>query len=117
MYSAEIIIYVSAIILGSLFIILAVLSTRNDKNYQEYVESIKIGDTFGNNNFKFSNVDDPFSENYDAMGFDPMYHVTILDIRKNHKGETWVKYCFTRNINTQHCEWTEEINDFLRYRT
>ena len=115
---AEISICVILGILVSLLIILAVLDSRNDrkheKDYQEYVNSIQIGDTFGHNIFK---VDDPFSENYDTQEFDPQYHVTILDIKKNNKGETWVKYCFTRVLNEDHCEWTEEINKFLRCRT
>ena len=118
---AEISICVILGILVSLLIILAVFDSRNDrkheKDYQEYVDSIQIGDTFGHNSFKFSDIDDPFNENYDTLGFDPYYNVTILDIKKNNKGETWVKYCFTRVLNTPHCEWTEEINTFLRYRT
>lgn len=122
MYTAEIIIYIIVGILGSLFVILAVLNLRNErkhkKDYQEYVESIQIGDTFGHNSFKFSDVDDPFSKNYDTLGFNPDYEVTILDIKKNNKGETWVKYCFTTNINNHdHCTWSEEINDFLKCRT
>ena len=121
MYSAEIIIYVIIGCLGSLFVTLAILNVRNeqkhDMNYRKYVDSIKIGDTFGNDSFKFSDIDDPFSENYGSDGFDPEYHVTILDIKKNTKGETWVKWCFTRRLNEDHCEWTEEINEFLRYRT
>lgn len=122
MYTAEIIIFVIVGILGSLlFVALAVHNIRNckkqEKDYQEYVDSIKIGDTFGHDLFKFSNVDDPFCENHDTLGFDPYYHVTILDIKKNNKGETWVKYCFTRVLNNKHCEWTEEVNEFLRYRT
>ena len=118
---AEIIIYISLGILGVLFVSLVILYARQDKkhekNYQEYVKSIKIGDTFGHNSFKFSDVDNPFNENYGTPGFDPQYYVTILDIKKNHKNETWVKYCFTRKLNELHCEWTEEINDFLKYRT
>ena len=121
MHTPEIIIFGIVGILGILFIILAVLNVRNerkhDMNYQSYVESIQIGDTFGHNCFKFSDVDDPFSENHGSQGFDPQYHVTILDIKKNTKGETWVKYCFTRVLNEPHCEWTDEINAFLRYRT
>ena len=121
MYSAEIIIYVIIGCLGSLFVTLAILNVRHEKkhdmNYRKYVESIQIGDTFGNDCFTFSDIDDPFSENYDTLGFDPYYYVTILDIKKNTKGETWVKYCFTRRLNEDHCEWTDEITDFLRYRT
>ena len=118
---AEIIIYVIIGCLGSLFVTLAILNVRNERkhgmNYQKYVESIQIGDTFGHNSFKCLDIDDPFSENYDTQEFDPQYHVTILDIKKNNKGETWVKYCFTRVLNEDHCEWTEEINNFLRCRT
>lgn len=121
MYSAEIIIYVIIGCLGSLFVTLIILNARNeqkhDMNYRKYVKSIQIGDTFGHKCFKFSDVDDPFSENHGSQGFDPQYHVTILDIKKNGKGETWVKYCFTRVLNMPHYEWTEEINAFLRYRT
>jgi hypothetical protein len=85
-------------------------------NYRKYVESIKIGDTFGHNSLK-SDVNNPFSEDYNTSGFDPFYEATIVDIKKNHKGETWVKWCFTRKLNEPHCEWTDEINDFLRCRT
>lgn len=121
MYTAEIIAFGIIVIFGILFVTLAVLHSRNTKkdnnNYQKYVESIRIGDTFGHNSFKFSDADDPFSENYDTFGFDPHYFVTILDIKKNYKEETWVKYCFTRVLNAPHCEWTDEINNFLKYRT
>ena len=121
MHSAEIIIYVIVGILGGTFVTLAVLDSINiqkrDKEYQDYVKSIRIGDTFGHDLFKFSNVDDPFCENHDTLGFDPDHCVTILDIKKNNKGETWVKYCFTSELNAPHCEWTDEINYFLGCRT
>ena len=121
MCTQEIIIFGIIGILGSLFVTLAILDIRNerkhDMNYQKYVESVQVGDTFGHICFKFSDVDDPFNENYDAHGFDPEHNVTILDIKKNSKGETWVKYCFTRVLNAPHCEWTDEINNFLKYRT
>ena len=120
MNSAEIIIYFIIGMLTIIFITVGVLeisTTRKYKNYQKFVKSIRIGDTFGHDSFKFSDIDDPFSENYGSDGFDPEYHVTIIDIKKNDKGETWVKYCFTRRLNESHIEWTDEINDFLRYRT
>ena len=83
----------------------------------EFWESVKIGDIFGHDLFKFSDIDDPFSINYNTFGFDPDHCVTILDIKKNNRGETWVKYCFTRNINRAYGEWSDEINKFLKYRT
>ena len=120
MNTVIIFIYVIIGMITVVFITAAVIdiaNTRKYKNYKKYVESIQIGDTFGHNCFKFSDIDDPFSENYDTLGFDPQYYATILDIKKNHKGKTWVKWCFTRNINKDHCKWTDEINDFLRCRT
>ena len=74
MYTAEIIIYVIIGCLGSLFVTLAILNVRNERkhdiNYRKYVESIQIGDTFGHNNLK-SDVNNPFSEDYNTSGFDP----------------------------------------------
>lgn len=118
MHTAEIVIYVIVGILGSLlFVALAVHNIRNCRK-QEYVESIKIGDTFAHNRFKLYDTDDPFSENYGGLEFNTEYYATIIDIKKNSKGETWVKYCFTKNINNpNHGTWTEEINNFLRCRT
>lgn len=116
MYTAEIIIYVIVGILGSLLFV--ALAVHNIRNTQKNVESIQIGDTFAHNSFKFYDIDDPFSENYNTLGFDTRYYVTILDIKKNYKGETWVKYCFTKNIdNPNHGTWSNEINNFLKYRT
>lgn len=124
MNSTEITIYIIFVIFGILLasvITFAVFDTKNimkqGKDHQKYIESINIGDTFGHTSFKFSGVDDPFSENHNKSGLDPYYYVTILDIKKNYKGEIWVKYCFTRALNKHNCEWTEEINSFLKYRT
>ena len=122
MYTAEIIIFIIVGILSSLLVIFAVLYLKNERkhgvNYQKYVESIQIGDTFAHNRFKAYDVDDPFSENYGALEFNTEYYATILDIKKNNKGETWVKYCFTKNINNpNHCTWSDEINSFLSCRT
>ena len=78
MYSAEIIIFGIVLVLGILFVILAVFNVRNeckhDMNYRKYIDSIKIGDTFGHNLFKFSGTDDPFSENHGIEGFDPYFN-------------------------------------------
>ena len=121
MYTEEIIICVIVGILISSLVTLAICESRSirkhNMNYQKYVESVKIGDIFGHDLFKFSDIDDPFSINYNTFGFDPDHCVTILDIKKNNKGETWVKYCFTRNINRAYGEWSDEINKFLKYRT
>lgn len=122
MYTTEIITFGIIGVFVILLVTLVVLNLRNERkhgmNYRKYVESIQIGDTFGHNSFKFSDIDDPFSENYGSQGFDPQYCTTILDIKKNNKGETWVKYCFAWRLDkTDRGEWTDEINYFLKYRT
>lgn len=124
MNSTAITIYIIFIVFGIVLVSIITFAVRDTKSiikqgkdHQRYIESIQIGDTFGHKSFKFSGVDDPFSENHNKFGLDPHYYVTIIDIKKNYKGETWVKYCFTRILNESHCEWTEEINGFLRYRT
>jgi hypothetical protein len=122
MYTAEIVILVVAGILGSAFMILAAISIVNnqasEKAYQEYIDSIKIGDTFGHNLFKLTNGGNPFSEIYDSSGFDRRYCITIIDIKKNTEGHIWVKYCFTWRLNAMdRDEWTDPIEHILSYYT
>ena len=122
MHTAEIVILVVAGILGGAFIILAAVSIVNnqasEKAHQEYIDSIKIGDTFGHNNFKLANGGNPFSEIYDSSGFDRRYCITILDIKKNNEGQIWVKYCFIWRLNAMNREeWTDPIEHIVSYYT
>ena len=77
---------------------------RNARRYQEYIDSIKVGDIF-EPKFVKDLDDDPFEEEYDYTE----YSKVIIDIKKNNKGETWVKYKRPKSG----VEFTEEIHRFV----
>lgn len=112
-----IVICVSAICLPIIF------ACIESKRYNEYINSIKSGDVFVNELFVIKAPDDPFDEKYninilDDGCYDEMYYTTVLDIKENKNGETWVKYCFTRSINKYKdpITFTERIDKYLKYR-
>lgn len=78
---------------------------RNARRYQEYIDSIRVGDIF-EPKFVEDLDDDPFEEEYDYTE----YSKVIIDIKKNNKGETWVKY---KRLKDGGVEFTEEINKFV----
>lgn len=78
---------------------------KNARRYQEYIDSIRVGDIF-EPNFVEDLDDDPFEEEYDYTE----YSKVIIDIKKNNKGETWVKY---KRLKDGGLEFTEEINKFV----
>lgn len=78
---------------------------QEDRRYQEYINSIKVGDIF-EPNFVEDLDDDPFEEEYDYTE----YSKVIIDIKKNNKGETWVKY---KRLKDGGVEFTEEIHKFV----
>ena len=91
------------------------------KRYNEYIKSIKPGDVFVNELFVFKTPDDPFDEKYNISNdesYDESFFTTILDIKENKHGETWVKYCFTRAINNYKNPtiFTKKLSDYLKYR-
>jgi hypothetical protein len=75
------------------------------RRYQEYIDSIRVGDIFEPNFVEDLN-DDPFDEIIDYTE----YSKTIIDIKKNKKGETWVKY----KRQNDDFEFTQEIHRFVR---
>ena len=78
---------------------------RTDRRYQEYINSIRVGDIFEPKFVEDLN-EDPFDEIIDYTE----YSKTIIDIKKNNKGETWVKY---KRLNNDF-EFTQEIHRFVR---
>ena len=79
---------------------------KNARRYQEYIDSIKVGDIF-EPKFVEDLDDDPFEEEYDYTE----YSKIIIDIKKNNKGETWVKY---KRLKDGGVEFTEEIRRFVQ---
>jgi hypothetical protein len=75
------------------------------RRYQEYIDSIKVGDIF-EPKFIEDLDDDPFEEKSDYSE----YSKIIVDIKKNNKGDTWVKYMRKKDGGV---EFTEEIHRFV----
>ena len=78
---------------------------KKSREYKEYIDSIKVGDVFVSNYVDIS--DDPFVETPDYSE----HSKVIVDIKKNNKGETWVKYKWLKIDNG--IEYTKELNEFL----
>ena len=81
---------------------------KKDSNYKKYLDSIKVGDTF-ELDFVKDLPEDPFDSN--SLNHKE-YQCVITDIKKNTKGETWVKY---KNLADGE-EKTEEIYTFSEHR-
>lgn len=80
------------------------------RSYQEYIDSIRVGDIFVPN-FIDNLDDDPFKE----IDRSAHYSKIILDIKKNRKGETWVKYTYLKPKEDDISgELTEEIHRFAK---
>lgn len=79
---------------------------QNERRYQEYIDSIRVGDIFEPNFIEDLN-DDPFEEDMDFTE----YSKVIIDIKKNNKGETWVKY---KRLKDGGVEFTEEMRRFVQ---
>jgi hypothetical protein len=99
-----------------------IASIIESKRYNEYINSIKPGDVFVNELFVIKAPDDPFDTRHNRIDdgcYDEMYYTTVLDIKENKHGETWVKYCFTRALKYKHTTptiFTESIDKYLKYR-
>lgn len=102
--------YLLCILPISLILWLMIGDIVNDRQearrYQEYIDSIKVGDIF-EPKFIEDLDDDPFEEKSDYSE----YSKIIIDIKKNNKGETWVKY---KRLKDGGVEFTEEMRRFVQ---
>jgi hypothetical protein len=83
-----------------------VYDIKRTRRYREYIDSIRVGDIF-EPNFVDCLYDDPFEEEFDYSE----YSKIIVDIKKNNKGDTWVKYMRKKDGGV---EFTEEIHRFVK---
>lgn len=81
---------------------------KNARKYKKYIDSISVGDIF-EPKFIEDLGDDPFEDESDYSE----YRKVIIDIKKNNKGETWVKY---KRLKDGGVEFTEEIHKFVEYK-
>ena len=102
----EYLIFILPLLLISWLVISDIINDRKkSREYKEYIDSIKVGDIFVSNYVDIS--DDPFVETPDYSE----HSKVIVDIKKNNKGETWVKYKLLKNGVV---EFTEEIGEFAK---
>ena len=78
------------------------------RRYQEYIDSIKVGDIFVPNF-----IEDLDNDPFDEKDYSSEYSKIIIDIKKNKKGETWVK---SKYLKYEDSETTEEIHRFVKTR-
>ena len=102
----EYLIFILLLLVISWLVISDIINDRKkSREYKEYIDSIKVGDVFVSNYVDIS--DDPFVETPDYSE----HSKVIVDIKKNNKGETWVKYKLLKNGVV---EFTEEIGEFAK---
>lgn len=86
---------------------------KNTKEYNAYIESIKVGDEFGWQEEPDTIKTNPFVERDNSKRI-----CVIKDIKENGAGYKWVKYYYKKYLTPGHepVEFTDEINAFVRYR-
>lgn len=85
---------------------------RKSEKYERYIDSIKVGDVFESDLIKYID-ENPFDDVGNNVIKRSDYQYVITDIRKNSKGETWVKYKKLRDNK----EDADEIHDFVKEKT
>ena len=95
------------------FILESCKEFKNTKEYNAYIESIKIGDEFGWQEEPDTIKTDPFVERHNSERI-----CVITDIKENGAGYKWVKYYYKEYLTPGYepIEFTDEINAFVRYR-
>ena len=102
----EYLIFILLLLVISWLVISDIINDRKkSREYKKYIDNIKVGDVFVSNYVDIS--DDPFVETPDYSE----HSKVIVDIKKNNKGETWVKYKLLKNGVV---EFTEEIGEFAK---
>ena len=92
------------------FICNIVNDRRYARQYQKHLDSISVGDIFEPNFIVKGLDDDPFKEKSDYSE----YRNVIIDIKKNDRGETWVKYKRLKDGGVEH---TSKIQEFDKVYT
>ena len=102
----EYLIFILLLLVISWLVISDIVNDRKkSREYKKYIDNIKVGDVFVSNYVDIS--DDPFVETPDYSE----HSKVIVDIKKNNKGETWVKYKWLKIDNG--IEYTKELHEFL----
>jgi hypothetical protein len=83
--------------------------TKDIREYNKYINSIRVGDVFEINNAS-TLVENPFERKFEYT----FTRCVITDIKESNSGVKWVKYkCLKSNIESS-CQLTSFIEDFTR---
>lgn len=98
----------------TVFILESRKESKNTKEYNAYIESIKVGDEFNWQEEPITIKTDPFAKKRD----NDEKIVVISDIKENGAGYKWVKYYYKKYLEPGHepAYFTDEIHSFVRYR-
>jgi hypothetical protein len=81
-------ILIAILLFSSPLLVAAIIVCFQNRKYKKYLDSIKVGDVFYYNyTIMYHLPENPFSN--ECIGYN---YMVIRDIKKNNKGETWVKY-------------------------
>lgn len=95
------------------FVIESYRDVKRSKEYDNFIQSIKVGDEFGWQEEPDTIKTDPFVERDYSEKI-----CVITDIKENGAGYKWVKYYYKKYITPGYepTYFTEEINTFVRHR-
>ena len=98
----------------TVFILESRKESKNTKEYDAYIESIKVGDEFNWQEEPDTIRTDPFVEKRD----NGERICVIADIKENGAGYKWVKYYYKKYFKPGYepAYFTDEIHSFVRYR-
>ena len=95
------------------FLIESYKDVKRAKEYDNFIQSIKVGDVFDNKDEPETKYTNPFDKKED-----PSRIVIISDIKENGAGYKWVQYHYKHdNESGFHLvDFYDEIHSFVRYR-
>lgn len=95
------------------FIIESYKEFKRVKEYNAYIESIKVGDVFDCIDEPDTKYTNPFDKKED-----PSRIVVISDIKENGAGYKWVQYHYKHYTESEFppVDFYDEIHSFVRYR-
>ena len=86
---------------------------KRAKEYDNFIQSIKVGDVFYYRDEPETKYTNPFDKKEDPSGI-----VVISDIKENGAGYKWVQYYYKHDNKSgfHSVDFYDEIHSFVRYR-
>lgn len=95
------------------FFIESYREVKRSKEYDNFIQSIKVGDVFDHRDEPDTKHTNPFDKKED-----PSRIVVITDIKENGAGYKWVQYHYKCHTESEFppVDFYDEIHSFVRYR-